>query len=155
VAELADISERRTESLINPNLNQGLPPFLTKHGGVCSGFMITQYSAASMVSENKIYAHPASVDSIPSSGNQEDHVSMGTTAARTAALILDNVQKVLGIELFAASQAIWLRGEAGLAPATQAAYNHIRKTVEPIDEDVLMHDELVKFDAMVKSNEIV
>ncbi len=155
VAELADISERRTESLINPNLNQGLPPFLTKHGGVCSGFMITQYSAASMVSENKIYAHPASVDSIPSSGNQEDHVSMGTTAARTAALILDNVQKVLGIELFAASQAIWLRGEGGLAPATQAAYDHIRKTVDPIDQDVLMHDELVKFDAMVKSNEIV
>ncbi len=155
VAELADISERRTESLINPNLNQGLPPFLTKHGGVCSGFMITQYSAASMVSENKIYAHPASVDSIPSSGNQEDHVSMGTTAARTAALILDNAQKVLGIELFAASQAIWLRGEAGLSPATQAAYDHIRKTVEPIDQDVLMHDELVKFDAMVKSNEIV
>lgn len=155
VAELADISERRTESLINPNLNQGLPPFLTKHGGVCSGFMITQYSAASMVSENKIYAHPASVDSIPSSGNQEDHVSMGTTAARTAALILDNAQKVLGIELFAASQAIWLRGETGLAAATQAAYDHIRKTVEPIDQDVLMHDELVKFDRMVKSNEIV
>jgi histidine ammonia-lyase len=155
VAELADISERRTESLINPNLNQGLPPFLTNHGGVCSGFMITQYSAASMVSENKIYAHPASVDSIPSSGNQEDHVSMGTTAARTAALILDNAQKVLGIELFAASQAIWLRGEKGLSPANQAAYDHIRKTVEPIDQDVLMHNELVKFDAMVKSNEIV
>jgi histidine ammonia-lyase len=155
IAELADISERRTESLINPNLNQGLPPFLTRHGGVCSGFMITQYSAASMVSENKIYAHPASVDSIPSSGNQEDHVSMGTTAARTAAMILDNAQKVLGIELFAASQAIWLRGEKGLAPATQAAYDHIRKTVAPIDEDILMHDELVKFDAMVKSNELV
>jgi histidine ammonia-lyase len=155
IAELANISERRTESLINPNLNQGLPPFLTTHGGVCSGFMITQYSAASMVSENKIYAHPASVDSIPSSGNQEDHVSMGTTAARTAALILDNVQKVLGIELFAASQAIWLRGEAGLAPGTKAAYDHIRKTVKPIDHDILMHDELVKFDAMVKSNEIV
>ena len=155
IAELADISERRTESLINPNLNQGLPPFLTKHGGVCSGFMITQYSAASMVSENKIYAHPASVDSIPSSGNQEDHVSMGTTAARTAVLILDNAQKVLGIELFAASQAIWLRGESGLAPATKAAYEHIRKSVEPIDQDILMHDELVKFDAMVKNNEIV
>ncbi len=155
LAELADISERRTESLINPNLNQGLPPFLTRHGGVCSGFMITQYSAASMVSENKIYAHPASVDSIPSSGNQEDHVSMGTTAARTAVLVLDNAQKVLGIELFAASQAIWLRGETGLAPATQAAYDHIRKSVAPIDEDILMHDELVKFDAMVKSNELV
>lgn len=155
IAELADISERRTESLINPNLNQGLPPFLTRHGGVCSGFMITQYSAASMVSENKVYAHPASVDSIPSSGNQEDHVSMGTTAARTAVLILDNAQKVLGIELFAATQAIWLRGEGGLAPATRAAYDHVRRFVDPIDEDILMHDELVKFDAMVKNNEIV
>jgi len=155
IAELADISERRTESLINPNLNQGLPPFLTRHGGVCSGFMITQYSAASMVSENKVYAHPASVDSIPSSGNQEDHVSMGTTAARTAVLILDNAQKVLGIELFAATQAIWLRGESGLAPATRAAYGHVRRFVDPIDEDILMHDELVKFDDMVKRNEIV
>ncbi len=155
IAELADISERRSECLINPHLNQGLPPFLTRHGGVCSGFMITQYAAASMVSENKIYAHPASVDSIPSSGNQEDHVSMGTTAARTAAMILDNVQKVLGIELFAASQAIWLRGETGLSPAMKAAYEHIRKTVDPIDQDILMHDELVKFDAMVKSNELV
>ena len=108
-----------------------------------------------MVSENKIYAHPASVDSIPSSGNQEDHVSMGTTAARTAAMILDNAQKVLGIELFAASQAIWLRGETGLSPATKAAYEYIRRTVDPIDHDVLMHDELVKFDEMVKDNSLV
>jgi histidine ammonia-lyase len=124
--------------------------------------MITQYAAASMVSENKIYAHPACVDSIPSSGNQEDHVSMGTTAARTAALILDNSQKVLGIELFAASQAIWLRGEAkgeeaskSLAPATKAAYDFIRRTVAPIDKDIVMHDELVKFDEMIKNNSIV
>jgi len=155
ISELADISERRSERLINPQLSEGLPPFLTKHGGVCSGFMIAQYSAASMVSENKIYAHPASVDSIPSSGNQEDHVSMGTTAARTAAMIMDNAQKVLGIELFSASQAIWLRGERGLGPATRAAYECIRKHSGPVDRDVLMHDELVKFDNMVKSGEIV
>ena len=155
VAELADISERRSERLINPSLSEGLPPFLTRHGGLCSGFMIAQYAAASMVSENKIYAHPASVDSIPSSGNQEDHVSMGTTAARTAAMILDNAQKVLGIELFAASQAIWLRGEQGLSPATEAAYRHIRKEVGPVEEDILMHDALVRFDHMVKDNAIV
>lgn len=155
ISELADISERRSERLINPQLSEGLPPFLTKHGGVCSGFMIAQYSAASMVSENKIYAHPASVDSIPSSGNQEDHVSMGTTAARTAAMIMDNTQKVIGIELFSASQAIWLRGEKGLAPATKAAYEFIRKHVGPVDRDVLMHDELVKFENMVKSGAIV
>ncbi|HPR24199.1 MAG TPA: aromatic amino acid lyase, partial [Bacillota bacterium] len=155
IAELADISERRSERLINPQLSEGLEPFLTKHGGVCSGFMIAQYAAASMVSENKIYAHPASVDSIPSSGNQEDHVSMGTTAARTAAMILDNSQKVLGIELFAASQGIWLRGEKGLSKATKAAYDHIRKTVEPVDQDVIMHYEIKKFDEMIKTNEIV
>lgn len=155
ISELANVSERRTERLINPQLSEGLPAFLTKHGGVCSGFMITQYAAASMVSENKIYAHPASVDSIPSSANQEDHVSMGTTAARTAALVLDNAQKVLGIELFAASQGIWLRGEKGLAKATQAAYNFIRQSVEPVDQDVVMHYELVKFDEMIKNNSIV
>jgi len=155
VSELADISERRSERLINPQLSEGLPPFLTKHGGVCSGFMIAQYSAASMVSENKIYAHPASVDSIPSSGNQEDHVSMGTTAARTAAMIMDNAQKVIGIELFSAAQAIWLRGEKGLAPATRAAYDYIRKEVDPVDTDILMHNEFVKFDRMIKNGEIV
>jgi len=155
IAEYADVSERRIERLVNPQLSEGLAPFLTKHGGVCSGFMIAQYTAASMVSENKIYAHPASVDSIPSSGNQEDHVSMGTTAARTAALILDNAQKVLGIELFTASQAIWLRGEKGLSQGTQAAYDFIRGSVAPVDEDIVMHDELVKFDAMVKTGSVV
>lgn len=155
VSELADISERRSERLINPQLSEGLPPFLTKHGGVCSGFMIAQYSAASMVSENKIYAHPASVDSIPSSGNQEDHVSMGTTAARTAAMIMDNAQKVLGIELFAATQAIWLRGEKGLSRANRAAYDFIRTQVEPVERDILMHREFVKFDHMVKTGAIV
>ena len=162
IAELDNVSERRSERLINPQLSEGLAPFLTKSGGVCSGFMIAQYSAASMVSENKIYAHPACVDSIPSSGNQEDHVSMGTTAARTSALILDNVQKVLGIELFSASQAIWLRGEEkgidqtkSLSNGTRAAYEFIRKTVKPIEQDVVMYDELVKFDLMIKNNSLV
>ncbi len=154
VAELANISERRCERLINPYLSEGLDPFLTKHGGVCSGFMIAQYAAASMVSESKVYAHPASVDSIPSSGNQEDHVSMGTTSARTAAMVLDNSQKVLGIELFSAAQGIWLRGEEGLSSASQALYEFIRKTVDPIDHDVIMHDELKKFDEMIKSHKI-
>lgn len=142
--------------MINPALSEGLPGFLTKHGGVCSGFMIAQYAAASMVSESKIYAHPASVDSIPSSGNQEDHVSMGTTSARTAAMILDNSQKVLAIELMTAAQAIWLRDEIGeraieqLSPVTRTAYDFIRQQSEPVDEDIIMHDELEKFDKMIK-----
>ena len=161
ISEFADVSERRAERLINPQLSEGLPAFLTKYGGVCSGFMIAQYAAASMVSENKIYAHPACVDSIPSSGNQEDHVSMGTTSARTAAMVLDNAQKVISIELAAAAQGIWLRQEIGesdisnLAPATRAAYDYIRTVSEPVDEDILMHDELKKFDEMVKDFSIL
>lgn len=161
ISEFADVSERRAERLINPQLSEGLPAFLTKYGGVCSGFMIAQYAAASMVSENKIYAHPACVDSIPSSGNQEDHVSMGTTSARTAAMVLDNAQKVIGIELAAAAQGIWLRQEIGesdisnLAPATKAAYDYIRTVSESVDDDILMHDELKKFDEMVKDFSIL
>lgn len=161
VSEFASVSERRTERLVNPALSEGLPAFLTKYGGVCSGFMIAQYAAASMVSENKVYDHPASVDSIPSSANQEDHVSMGTTSARTAAMVLDNAQKVIGIEIAVAAQAIWLRqemGEAGidnLAPATRAAYDYIRKVSAPVEEDIIMHGELAKFDEMIKDGKLL
>ena len=108
ISEIANISERRIERLVNPALNCGLPPFLVASPGLNSGFMIVQYSAASLVSENKVLAHPASVDSIPSSGNQEDHVSMGTIAARQAKEILDNATKVISMELFSACQALIL-----------------------------------------------
>ncbi|MGP1569888.1 MAG: histidine ammonia-lyase [Eubacteriales bacterium] len=158
VSEYANVSERRLERLVNPQLSEGLPAFLTKNGGVCSGFMITQYAAASMVSENKIYDHPASVDSIPSSANQEDHVSMGTTAARTAAMVLDNTRKVLAIELLAASQAIWLRGEnceRQLGKYTKKAYAEIRKSIRPIEEDVIMHKEINKMEELIKNGTLI
>ena len=164
ISELANVSERRTERLVNSQLSEGLPAFLVKKGGLNSGYMIAQYAAASMVSENKVYDHPACVDSIPTSANQEDHVSMGTTSARTSALVLDNAQKVLGIELSAAVQAIWLRQEQGekgidnLSPACKAAYEYIRTKADPIEEDIIMLDELAKFDEMVKDfsvNEVV
>ena len=161
ISELANVSERRIERLVNPAISEGLPAFLTKHGGLHSGYMIAQYAAASMVSENKVYDHPASVDSIPTSANQEDHVSMGTTAARTAAMVLDNAQKVIGIELSAACQAIWLREELGqdgiknLAPATRAAYEYIRERTDPIEEDIIMIGELAKFDEIVKDGGII
>ncbi len=154
VSELANVSERRLERLVNPQLND-LPAFLTKKGGLNSGFMITQYSAASIVSENKVLAHPASVDSIPSSANQEDHVSMGTTAARKARVILDNVQKVLGIEAFAAAQAISFRGSAKLGRGTAEAYAAIRKEVAPVDEDRIMYIEMNKLDVMIKNEVLV
>jgi len=154
VSELANVSERRLERLVNPQLND-LPAFLTRKGGLNSGFMITQYAAASMVSENKVWAHPASVDSIPSSANQEDHVSMGTTAARKARMILDNAQKVLGIEAFGAYQAISFRENAILGKGTREAFAVIAKQVDPVDHDRIMYTDMNKFDAMVKSEALV
>jgi histidine ammonia-lyase len=106
VSELANISERRIERLVNPTLSDGLPPFLTTDGGLNSGFMIPQYVAASLVSENKALCHPASVDSIPTSAGQEDHVSMGNAAGLKAWQVLANAEHVLAIELLAAAQGV-------------------------------------------------
>ncbi len=114
IAELANISERRCERLVNPALSNGLPAFLTRDGGLNSGYMIAQYTAAALVSENKVLAHPASVDSIPTSANQEDHVSMGTIGARKARTILQNARRVLAIELLCAAQGLDLR--TGVCP---------------------------------------
>jgi histidine ammonia-lyase len=108
-SEIASISERRIEKLTNPNTNRGLPGFLVEKSGVNSGFMIPHVVAASLVCENKIYSHPASVDSIPTSADQEDHVSMGATSAMKAEKVLKNVATVLAIELLASSQACELR----------------------------------------------
>ncbi|WP_310222968.1 histidine ammonia-lyase [Paenibacillus qinlingensis] len=135
MSELANISERRTERLVNPALSGGLPAFLSHNPGVGSGMMITQYVSASIVSENKVLAHPSSVDSIPSSANQEDHVSMGTTAARHAAQIISNVSKVLAIELICGAEAAEFVGAEGLAPATRVLYDKLRALVPPVVED--------------------
>jgi histidine ammonia-lyase len=135
VAELANISERRCERLVNPMLS-GMPAFLARTPGLSSGLMILQYVAASLVSENKVLAHPASVDSIPSSGNQEDHVSMGTTAARQADQIISNSARVLAIEAIAAAEAITIQGfHDRLAPATKSLFEWIRARVAPVQED--------------------
>jgi histidine ammonia-lyase len=155
-AELASVSERRIERLVNPALNEGLPAFLARGGGLNRGFIIAQYVAATLVSENKVSAHPASVDSIPSSANQEDHVSMGTTAARTARMIADNVAKVLGIELFAVCQALALRGVEKLAPATRAVYDGVRAAGVPVvEDDILMQPEIAKCEGLVASGAVV
>lgn len=139
LSELGNISERRLEKMVNPALNHGLPAFLTEKGGLNSGFMIVQYSAAALVSENKVLAHPASVDSIPSSANQEDHVSMGTIAARKARMILTHVQDILGTELLAACQGIDLRNAKKLGKGSQVAYNLLRSKISKIEEDVVMY----------------
>src|SRR4029078_12806315 len=109
LAELGSISERRTALLLDPRLHGGLPPFLATASGVDSGMMIYQYTAAALASENKVLAHPATADSIPTSANQEDHVSMGSVAARHARLVLDHVERIVAIELLVAAQALELR----------------------------------------------
>ncbi len=156
LSEFANVSERRIERLVNPQLS-GLPGFLTEKGGLNSGFMIAQYAAAALVSENKVLAHPASVDSIPSSANQEDHVSMGTIAARKAAEICNNASRVIAIELMAAAQAIDLSptSDKKLAQATEAAYKTIRSVVDKISEDLVMYKEIEKVSALMKTNNIV
>ncbi|NLO24707.1 MAG: histidine ammonia-lyase [Clostridiales bacterium] len=142
LSELANISERRIERLVNPQLSNDLPAFLTRKGGLNSGFMITQYAAAALVSENKVLAHPASVDSIPSSANQEDHVSMGTIAARKASEIKDNLASVLAIEYLASAQAIDLQGTGKLGRGTGPVYKMLRARIKPLEEDRIMHVDM-------------
>ena len=142
LSELANISERRMERLVNPDLG-GFPAFLVKNGGLNSGFMIVQYSAAALVSENKVLAHPASVDSIPSSAGQEDHVSMGTIAARKAAEILANVRRVLAMEMMCSCQAIDLAGNADkLGKGTKPAYDAIRKVCATLEDDRPLYEDI-------------
>ena len=141
VAELANISERRIERLVNPHLS-GLPAFLVKDGGLNSGFMIAQYTAAALVSENKILAHPASVDSIPTSANKEDHVSMGTIAARKSRTIIDNTRDVVAIELLCAAQALDLFTNLKPGRGTKAAYDVIRSTITHLETDRILSADI-------------
>jgi histidine ammonia-lyase len=143
VAELANISERRIERLVNPQLND-LPAFLSPEPGLQSGAMIMQYAAASLVSENKTLAHPASVDSIPSSANQEDHVSMGTIGSRHAYQIIQNARRVLAIELICAMQAVEIRGIEKMASHTRVFYDKGREQVASIKQDRVFSKDIEK-----------
>ncbi|KKT90260.1 MAG: Histidine ammonia-lyase, partial [Candidatus Jorgensenbacteria bacterium GW2011_GWA2_45_13] len=146
LAELADIAERRIAKLIDPTMNGGLPIFLIpkEKGGLHNGLMIPQYVAASLVSENKVLAHPASVDSIPTSVNQEDHVSMGTIAARKAWEIILNTENVLAIEYLNATQAIDMRDPKKLGEGTKKAYRAIRKKTSFIKSDRILAKDIEK-----------
>jgi len=151
MCELANISERRLERMVNSSLSNGLPAFLVKKSGINSGFMIVQYSAASLVSENKTIAHPASVDSIPSSANQEDHVSMGTIGARKAREIISNTEKVLSMELFTGLQAIDFKNPAEMSSKTKSIYDYIRNEVLFIEEDTIMYKKIHKVIELVQT----
>jgi histidine ammonia-lyase len=183
LAELGAISERRIALLLDHRLNGGLPPFLASASGLNSGMMMLQYTAAALASENKVLVHPASADSIPTSANQEDHVSMGATAARHARDVLDNVERVLAIELLVGAQALDLRRAAlagaaaasvGGAPAPSAApgssrvgeapapgrgvaeaHRRIRAVVAPLDADREMGDDIAAATRLVRAGALV
>lgn len=155
VAELANISERRVEQLVNPQLSSGLPPFLAPDSGLNSGFMIAQVTAAALVSENKVLAHPASVDSIPSSAGREDHVSMGATAALKLAQIHDHVRTVLAIELLCAAQGLELRRPLRSTPVLEAVMAVIRRQIPPMMVDRPLTPDILAMRALIDSGELV
>jgi histidine ammonia-lyase len=159
LAEIAGIAERRIFRLTDPNLNDGLPAMLVEGGGLNSGFMLAQYVAAALVADNKVLAHPDSVDSIPTSADQEDHISNSMNAARHAWLILRNVERVVGIELVTAAQALDFRLKADpqvrLGAGTAAAYARIRQDIAHLDRDRLMYPDLDRGAELVRSGEIV
>lgn len=161
LTELGNISERRLARLLDEASNQGaLPAFLARRGGLNSGFMLAQYTAAALASENKVLAHPASADTIPASANVEDHASMGCTAARQAREVLENTEIILAIELFAAAQGIDFRrgmlgGDPRLGKGTAVAYELIRQRVPFLEQDAIMYPYIEAVRELVRSGELV
>ncbi|OLD67168.1 MAG: histidine ammonia-lyase, partial [Ignavibacteria bacterium 13_1_40CM_2_61_4] len=161
LAELANISERRIERMVNGSLS-GLPRFLTENGGLNSGMMVAQYTAASMVSENKVLAHPASVDSIPTSANQEDHNSMGSISALKAWQVLRNTQTVLAIEFMVAAQGIDFsrvhpktRKSMAAGRGVQGAHRIIRTHIKHLDRDRVLYDDIQTSLRLVRDGSII
>jgi histidine ammonia-lyase len=154
LADLAAFSERRTFRLLSPSLNEGLPPFLTRDPGASSGLMIVQYTAAALVSELRALAHPVSVDSIPTSDNQEDHVSMGMTGALMAREAVERVRDVLAVELLCAAQAAGLGDTDALAPRTAALLALVREHVPALEEDRSPAPDLRAVAALIGSDEL-
>lgn len=154
ISEVASVSERRIERLVNPQLS-GLPAFLTEKEGLDSGFMVAQYTAAALVSENKILSHPASVDSIPTSANKEDHVSMGMAAALKACRIFENASYVVAIELLCAAQGLDFRRPTRAGEGSEAAYGLVRSRISHLNDDRILHNEVNEIREMVLTGEVV
>ena len=154
-AELANISERRVEQLVNPALSSGLTPFLANDSGLHSGFMIAQVASASLVSENKVLCHPASVDSIPSSAGREDHVSMGSISARKLSQVIENVTNSLAIEVLTASQGVDQRRPLRPAKGVGAAHAAVRRVVPELGDDRPLSPDIEKVAALLKSGALI
>jgi histidine ammonia-lyase len=142
ITELGSISERRIDRILDPHRSSGLPPFLSPSAGLHSGYMLSQYTAAALVAESRVLSHPASVDSIPTSGLQEDHVSMGWGAGRKLLEILDNIARVIAAELMVAAQGIEYRQPLRPAPIVEALWRGIRSIVPPLTADRPIGDEI-------------
>jgi histidine ammonia-lyase len=155
VAELGSISERRVERLVNPSLSDGLPAFLTTDGGLNSGFMIPQYVAASLVSENKSLCHPASVDSIPTSAGQEDHVSMGNASGLKAWQVLANAERVLAIELLAGAQAVEFHAPLRPGVGARAAHGFVRTLSPRLRDDRPLSGDIERVAAAIRDGSLV
>jgi len=156
LSTIANISERRISALLDASLNNGLTAFLVgreSKPGLASGLMALQYTATALVAENKILAHPASSDSIPTSSNFEDFVSMGPGAAHKSTSILENCQYVVAIELLTAAQAVHLRGDSGLGRGTRTVYRAIRKEVRPLTQDRSSHDDIERIFELVRKGQ--
>ncbi len=151
VSELANLAERRTERLVNPDLSEGLKPFLVDSGGLNSGFMIAQYTAAALVSENKVLAHPASVDSIPTSANQEDHNSMGSIAALKLLQVLRNARSVVAIEALCAAQALDYKAPLKPGKGSAAAHKAIRASIPRLDRDRILADDVAAMTRLLEA----
>jgi histidine ammonia-lyase len=149
-AELANIAERRIERLVNPSLSNGLPAFLASDGGLNSGFMIPQYVAASLVSENKVLCHPASVDSIPTSAGQEDHVSMGNAAGLQAWQVLANAERALAIELLAGTQGVEFLAPLEPGVGVRAAHDFVRSLSPRLHDDRPLADDIEAVAAAIR-----
>jgi histidine ammonia-lyase len=154
LSELASISERRTDRMLDPVRSRGLPPFLAHDPGVESGYMITQYIQAALVAENKVLAHPASVDTVPTSGSQEDHVSMGWGAGRKLLEVVANVRRVLAVEILCAVQAIEYRAPLEPAPGTARIVARIRELVPPLEADRSPAMEIEQVAGLIQSGEL-
>jgi histidine ammonia-lyase len=154
LSALAGISERRIERLVNPALSEGLPPFLAQGAGLNSGFMMAQVAAAALVSENKVLAHPASVDSITTSGNKEDYVSMGMTAANKLKRMVENTRNVLAIEAMAGAQAIDFLAPLKTSKRGQAAHAAIRSVCPKVDKDRVMYNDFVRISELIAKNKV-
>jgi histidine ammonia-lyase len=154
LSALAGISERRIERLVNPALSEGLPPFLAQGAGLNSGFMMPQVTAAALVSENKVLAHPASVDSITTSGNKEDYVSMGMTAAIKLKRIVENTRNVLAIEAMAVAQAIDFLAPLKSSKRGQAAHAAIRSVCATMEKDRVMYKDFARLAELIGSGKV-